>query len=1323
MNEVTLPPSPNWYLTTILSCARDGTVAWGSKNMIVVSKPPGVITKARDYSIITDAHTDRVSSVSFCPDYGPGKRLLLSGGDENIIRIWDLETMSAVQSQSYLDSKQKVVGVDWSVIDPNHVICVSADGVILSWNTSFSACQTITLGKMTATCIRCCPHKSNIVAVGTKAGLVYIVNLQGSGSIIYKLRGHDTEITSLSWCPSKINIFNDGDGTSEDLLLASGAKDKSVFIWRAGGDGRYESQFTLPSAPQDSNQHRSKLSGSGHFTALCWIEPKCLLASSSFGELLAMDLGSGKKTWRLIHGHHARGIFSITSVPSADDHNENWRKSSRLVWTTAQDRQVVCSSINGNECHVEHSVPTQGGFIYCMASCPLDTSLIAYGSGDMVLRLWNLTEPHENSVNVTCMWQKIMGRVTAIAWHPTEENILAFGTAEGRVGAFDTNNTTKLPTLYRQHHRRTVYSLAWAPRPGSTKYGLYSCADNELVCFNPEKANEAPQVVIKKDCTEFAWKPDFGCVAIGFEDGSIFFKDRELKACGKPIFLLKKAVQCIAWHPDSTLTDLEFSPMRNYMAVSTNTNKITIFDMTIMIDSPKGNENGDTGDKEVKDTVTHKVVCTLSGHADRVISLGWNPHISGQLVSGSYDSTAQVWNIETQALIATYTGHRGPVYSCMWSPVNSDLIITGSVDFSLRIWRISDQQVVMPVMTEVKKNKSKNKKSKNSKTGVSKPMECEASIASATVESSESLTSELGQLSIKSETKVTRDKKTKKTFLPVYRKMMNNKDIALQNCLKIAQKMKTQSAESSDNTDGDNDADDLLSIFGDEKEMMSVIKNELTTFTSQGQHTMATELSLWTGDLRDQLQNAAKERRLNDFMVSLSPMLSMKTWKEMCEAYATQLVLESNITKAVAYFLIIHKIYQAIEVFMEAKMYREAYTLARCKLDSKDQMLTKILEVWESHAAKAGLYEDAAQCSLLLGDCIRAAKFIARRPDVVNLKTAAELAIIAGDSELAESLADQAIIQSLLQSNYPLARNLIEQFPAIRYRLIHLVALEEVNKVRGIDDAFVCSWIEGKTSCDLISTLQKSYQHLEPLEAYGKLVNVTYPVSQDESSLWLSVSHNMALAASNDDQQIYHIVAALGIISQYEIMKPKSEPRISYLLSLLAVLKPFIASFDDEKPIYKSYRAYLCLALSSWLVDKLNGSPESTGNLDVKNIVDIIKKTLPDGLDPAAVKYWTVTSEITKLEASLATTISNSSKDNQEADDSEPTKVNGDSHSSLRERLNKVRSEKKKFIDDRNCVPSPIVIYSKVTELSSLINDEESEFKNIITGLWTKAVS
>lgn len=111
MNEVTLPPSPNWYLSSILSCANDGTVAWGARNYIVVGKPQGN-SKILNYFVIANAHPDKVTSLAFSPEYGLAtKNLIVSGGEEHIVRIWNLDTMDAVLCQQYIDASDSFYGL------------------------------------------------------------------------------------------------------------------------------------------------------------------------------------------------------------------------------------------------------------------------------------------------------------------------------------------------------------------------------------------------------------------------------------------------------------------------------------------------------------------------------------------------------------------------------------------------------------------------------------------------------------------------------------------------------------------------------------------------------------------------------------------------------------------------------------------------------------------------------------------------------------------------------------------------------------------------------------------------------------------------------------------------------------------------------------------------------------------------------------------------------------------------------------------------------------------------------------------------------------
>ena len=103
MNEVTLPPSPNWYLSNVMSCSKNGTVSWGSRHTIVIGRPKEN-SKILQYSIIPNAHTDRVTSLAFSPEFEKlEKRFLVSAGDEHVVKIWNVDTLTTTLTNSILD--------------------------------------------------------------------------------------------------------------------------------------------------------------------------------------------------------------------------------------------------------------------------------------------------------------------------------------------------------------------------------------------------------------------------------------------------------------------------------------------------------------------------------------------------------------------------------------------------------------------------------------------------------------------------------------------------------------------------------------------------------------------------------------------------------------------------------------------------------------------------------------------------------------------------------------------------------------------------------------------------------------------------------------------------------------------------------------------------------------------------------------------------------------------------------------------------------------------------------------------------------------------
>ncbi|XP_076647950.1 gem nuclear organelle associated protein rigor mortis isoform X2 [Halictus rubicundus] len=1194
MNEITLPPSPNWYLSNILACSYNGTVAWGARNAITILKF-NENEKAVSHFIIRNVHKYRVTCVAFTPEFVEvNSNLMASTGDDNIVKVWDTETLSTVYSYSFGTDKQ-AVGTDWSYKTPYLLYAASSDGCILSWNVYFNITSSISLGKVAPTCISSCPHHPYLVAIGSKSGLVYIVNFEGKGSVTYKLRGHDTEIVSLSWCPLEQNVISGNHNA--DLLLASGGKDRAIYIWRAGKDGRYETTISLPAVPIVTCQHRSKLNVAvGNWITVRWIEPKLLFTSSSYGELISWDLSTitkGKPTCKLVHAHHIRGLFCIAHVPDRQENViEDWRiKKRHKIWTLAQDRRLICCAVQDNNVEIEYDVHTQGGYVYCIAACPLETSRIAYGVGDSTIRLWNLSEGHTNTFDITVLWQKIKGKIRTISWHPEKENLLAYATEEGRIGVFDTNSN-KPPTLYRQYHRNIVYVIHWGPHPESEHHVLYSCAEGECVYYDPVKPNQEPKSVFKKDCTEFSWKPDFSCLAVGFENGSISFLNRKLEQRGYAKFG-SAMVHCLVWHPESTATDLTYSPMRNYLAVAYKSCSIMILNLSNLMNHLTTTEDSTENDDEQKcdSYKVHEIVATLTGHVHSVVCLAWNPYITGQLISGSYDSTAQVWNVETEELIATYKGHSGPVLCCMWSPLSPDYIITGSIDFTLRVWKVTDNKAIAPQET-VQKNPAKKHKKKQTKTNEITDASVMNGVSELTNSISECSISNVSQFAQKSKTLVVKEDRKKKAERTSYftksTKTMNDKTSLLTSLVNIVKSAKGEDVNSEENY---RDVSHYMTslLFSPKDDFMSFFDSDKCAHIEKDRHDVVTEMDVWCDNLKQNLDEAAKENRLNDFLVSLSASLSMKTWKEMCELYAYQLISDGNPYKAVTYFLCIHKTYEAIEALLNANLHKEAYALARCKVEPDDPILTNVLEKWAKHSADTGRFEEAAYIFAKLGNFTDTIKYLSLRKDASSLITTAVIALLCNDDILSKSLAEEAMILALKKSEYNLVQDIITKFPYLKYREIHLIVLEKLQKLieKNVKLETIQMWLNGELNDDLLHVLETTCKDYYCYYNDLRQTKFCYTID-NEQMLWLTVSYEVALAliSSDKQQQLKHIVAALGVITQFETLYPKNvENERDFLLQVILKLdarnpKDAESIFaKTDYPISVSLRAYLCHAL------------------------------------------------------------------------------------------------------------------------------------------------
>jgi F-box and WD-40 domain protein MET30 len=70
-------------------------------------------------------------------------------------------------------------------------------------------------------------------------------------------------------------------------------------------------------------------------------------------------------------------------------------------------------------------------------------------------------------------------------------------------------------------------------------------------------------------------------------------------------------------------------------------------------------------------------------HTNGVTCLKLNDNM---LATGSYDSTINLWNIETGAVIGTLRGHTSGIRTLQF---DDTMLVSGSLDGILRVWKLA----------------------------------------------------------------------------------------------------------------------------------------------------------------------------------------------------------------------------------------------------------------------------------------------------------------------------------------------------------------------------------------------------------------------------------------------------------------------------------------------------------------------------------------------------------------------------------------------------------------------------------------------------------
>ncbi|KAG8438880.1 hypothetical protein GDO86_005173 [Hymenochirus boettgeri] len=1065
-----LSASPNWYCSRA-SDAAGSLFGFAARNCICLlhinPQEPGLYGELA-------GHTDRVSSFAFSHFSGQ-THLCASSSDDGTVKVWDTQTKSIVTEHKL--HRSTISALHWSPAVKDLLVSGDEKGILVCFWYNRNDSQQFFPEPRTIFCLSCSPHKEDIVAVGYKDGMIVLIDISRRGEVVHRLRGHEDEIHCLEWCPhpqereqkqdedteEEINKTN-GEFLSEPennrFYLASGSKDQTIRIW-CTSTGKGVTTLKMPYLKRRGGGVDSGVKERLWLT-VHWPQgrPTQILSSCFGGELLLWDLAkSGKQKWTLLGTsdgqNHSRIVFNLCSLVTEE--------GSELLLSTSMDREVKCWDLSSLSCC--WSLASLGGFVYSLAFSPVATGCLAVGVGDSMIRVWN-TLSVVNAYDVKTLWQGIRSKVTALAWHPTKETSLAFGTEDGKVGIFEVF-LSKPPQISSTYHKKTVYSLCWGPPLPPVSFGadgdrppysLYSCGGEGIIYqHNPWKLNAESCDINKliRDTnnikhklpvhTELSWRHDLQHLAVGNEDGTI----EVFRAPGLQLICTiqqhHKLVNALRWHHNhSQDPDMSF-----LLASGSNNAAVFVHNLKGPLES--------LSDAPLTITEPYR---NLLGHTAKITSLSWSPHHDARLVSASYDGTAQVWDVLQEEPLSNYRGHKGRLLSIHWSPVELDQVWTGADDFCLHNWSVSKQQHSRPPKEKKRNLQPKLKPKKKKKMEPSKqemtagdlpggeddrhgalqngmsdqeeeqaappqepvdrvtlevilpePAQTHCQPTSPTMpaveKSSPSIFNKSGPVR-KDQTKDRSDlhskKKKARSLLPISTgKDHLSKEEQHRDCVKLVTAICAKDVQEGPQAHSEDSMH--LGLYRDRAALYRLMEEEGKAHLESGHPELQHEIMLWKGDLKGTLQLAVERGELTDQLVALSPMAGYKVWLWTVESFVKQLCFQEQYVKAASHLLSINKVYEAVQLLLGNHLYREAIALAKARLPASDPIHRELYTSWAAVLEKDGHYALAAKCYLGSSSPYDAAKVLAKKGDLPSLRTAAEVALIAGEKDLAASFA------------------------------------------------------------------------------------------------------------------------------------------------------------------------------------------------------------------------------------------------------------------------------------------------------------------------------
>ena len=146
----------------------------------------------------------------------------------------------------------------------------------------------------------------------------------------------------------------------------------------------------------------------------------------------------------------------------------------------------------------------------------------------------------------------------------------------------------------------------------------------------------------------------------------------------------------------SAYTSLDFAQTSNLLASGNGSGKISIWNVQNVVENHTKSEKKRQKSSKTKQTTTSntpEIAATVhfeNSHSQSVTGLSWGNHNNSQnnhLISGSWDHSIKLWDVEKENCLLTLNGAR--VVSCLDTSYHSEgVVATGHPDCTIRLWDV-----------------------------------------------------------------------------------------------------------------------------------------------------------------------------------------------------------------------------------------------------------------------------------------------------------------------------------------------------------------------------------------------------------------------------------------------------------------------------------------------------------------------------------------------------------------------------------------------------------------------------------------------------------